>query len=272
MKTRIISAIVAIVLLTAVLCLHSTIVFNIALSLIGTLMVYEVVRAVGLKNNLLLLLPSLSVTLSVPILAKFYNGYIAYIAIAFIYIVICMSVTFKYHSETNFETIYLVMIQTVLISASMLSLAVIENECGSDSWKHLLLTFCGAWLADTGAYFVGTFLGKHKLCPEISPKKTVEGMLGGFASNALLFILLGYLFLTDGGKVPNYVLLALMGAICAFLGLMGDLCASLIKRKYGIKDYGNIMPGHGGAMDRFDSVVYVAPFMAFCLTQLAITA
>ncbi len=272
MKTRIISAIVAIVLLAAVLSLHSTIVLNIALSLIGTLMTYEVIRATGLKNNILLLLPSLLVTLSVPIIANFYNGYIAYIAIAFIYIVICMSVTFKYHTEIGFETIYLVMIETVMICAAMLSLVIIENKCGSDSWKHLLLTLCGAWLADTGAYFVGTLFGKHKLCPEISPKKTIEGMLGGFASNALLFVLFGYIFLTDGGKVPNYMLLALMGAVCAFLGMVGDLGASLIKRKYGIKDYGNIMPGHGGAMDRFDSVVYVAPFMAFCLTQLAIVA
>lgn len=272
MKTRIISAAVAIVLLAAVLCLHSTIVFNIALSLIGTLMVYEVIRAVGLKKNLLILLPSILVTLSVPILANFYSGYIAYIVIGFIYTVICLSAMFRSHNDCNFETIYLVIVQTIMISTSMLSLAIIENKCGYDSWKHLLLTFCGAWLADTGAYFVGTFFGKHKLCPDISPKKTIEGMLGGFASNALLFVLFGYLFLTDGGQIPNYVLLALMGAICAFLGLIGDLSASLIKRKYGIKDYGNIMPGHGGAMDRFDSVVYVAPFMAFCLTQLVIVA
>lgn len=272
MKTRIISAAVAIVLLAVVLWLHSTIVLNIALSLIGTLMVYEVIKAVGLKNNLLLLLPSILFAFSMPILAIFYNGYIAYIVIAFIYTVICLSVMFKSHNNSNFETIYLVIVQTLMISTSMLSLIIIEDNCGSSSWKHLLLTLCGAWLADTGAYFVGTFFGKHKLCPDISPKKTIEGMLGGFASNAILFMLFGYIFLTDGGQVPNYMLLALMGAACAFLGLIGDLSASLIKRKYGIKDYGNIMPGHGGAMDRFDSVVYVAPFMAFCLTCLPIVA
>ena len=132
---------------------------------------------------------------------------------------------------------------------------------------YLVFTFMGAWVSDSGAYFVGTFFGKHKLCPSISPKKTVEGLIGGAVTNALAFAALA-LF------ANNYLLdiklrisvFAIIGVICCILGLLGDLTASLIKRECGIKDYGNIMPGHGGAMDRFDSVVYIAPFMLFVLT------
>lgn len=271
MKTRIISAAVAIVILTAVLFLHSTLVFSVALAMIGSLMVFEVVRAVGMGKEFLVLIPSVLLAFSTPLIAKFYNGYILYLAILFLYAVICMSAMFKRHTEINIETIYLIIVETIMISASMLSLALIDKLSGKLSVLYLILTLCGAWFADTGAYFAGTFFGKHKLCPSISPKKTVEGLLGGFVANALLFVVYGLVFLRPMG-VPNYLLLAFMGIICALLGLIGDLSASLIKRKYGIKDYGNIMPGHGGAMDRFDSVVFVAPFMAICLTQLAVVA
>lgn len=132
-----------------------------------------------------------------------------------------------------------------------------------------MLTLCGAWLADSGAYFVGTFLGRHKLCPNISPKKTVEGVIGGVITNGLIFVLLGlgYTKLIATGDVSaNYILLFVLGMICALLGLLGDLSASLLKRQTGIKDYGNIMPGHGGVMDRFDSVLFVAPFMTIALS------
>lgn len=269
MKTRIISAAVAIALLVAALYLHSTLVFNVAFSMIGAMMVYEVIRAVGVNKEYLVLIPSVLAAFSAPLIARFYDGYAVYFVLLIVYVSVCMSAMFKSHADLNFETIYLVMSETVLISASMLSLILIQKLSGSLSVLYLILTFCGAWFADTGAYFAGTFFGKHKLCPTISPKKTVEGLLGGFIANALLFVLYGFIFLRPIGA-PNYLLLTFMGVMCALLGVIGDLSASIIKRKYGIKDYGNIMPGHGGAMDRFDSVVLVSPFMAICLTQLSV--
>jgi phosphatidate cytidylyltransferase len=134
------------------------------------------------------------------------------------------------------------------------------------SKKHglflVVLTLCGAWLADTGAYFSGTFFGRHKLCPNISPKKTVEGFIGGTITNGLIFILVGLLY----GKVitdlpMDYFLLFVFGMCCSVVGLLGDLSASLIKRQYSIKDYGNIMPGHGGILDRLDSFIMTVPFV-----------
>lgn len=115
------------------------------------------------------------------------------------------------------------------------------------------------------------FWGKHKLCPEISPKKTVEGLAGGIVSNALFMMLAGYLISVLGkGLVVNYALLAVLGIVNAVLGTIGDLTASLMKRECGIKDFGKIMPGHGGALDRFDSMVFVAPFMAAVLSVFSI--
>ncbi|MGN1133928.1 MAG: phosphatidate cytidylyltransferase, partial [Oscillospiraceae bacterium] len=132
----------------------------------------------------------------------------------------------------------------------------------------VVITLCGSWLADSGAYFAGTFFGKTPLCPKISPKKTVEGVIGGVVTNGVLFLIIGlvYEYLLDGAPL-HYVVMILSGMICALIGLVGDLTASVIKRQHGIKDYGNIMPGHGGVMDRFDSVLLVAPFMYFVFSQ-----
>ena len=127
---------------------------------------------------------------------------------------------------------------------------------------YLVLALCGAWIADSGAYFSGVFLGKHKLCPNISPKKTVEGFVGGLISNAVIFfgVFIVYALIR---QVPFSVFTgiktALLGVVCAGVSVLGDLTFSVIKREKGIKDYGKIMPGHGGLTDRFDSVLFVAP-------------
>ncbi len=123
-----------------------------------------------------------------------------------------------------------------------------------------LLAFFSSWVTDTFAYFTGRFFGKHKLIEPVSPKKTVEGAIGGIVF-CILF-LLGYGFIVEkaiGGAKANYLLLAVAGLVLAVVGMFGDLIASLIKRQYNIKDYGKLFPGHGGVMDRFDSVLFCAP-------------
>ncbi len=137
-------------------------------------------------------------------------------------------------------------------------------------WNHglwlLILLLVIAWVSDTGAYFVGTFLGKHKMAPTISPKKSWEGFFGGWLLSVLcavgLFILRFEVENTygDGLFYTLYLYLPIV-FILAPLSVVGDLLASAIKRKCGIKDFGNIMPGHGGVMDRFDSVLFIAPIL-----------
>lgn len=130
-----------------------------------------------------------------------------------------------------------------------------------------LLAFFGSWVTDTFAYFTGRFFGKHKLIPPVSPKKTVEGAIGGILFCVLF--MLGYgLFVEKvlGGVTANYLLLAIAGVVLAIVGMFGDLVASLIKRQFGVKDYGKLFPGHGGVMDRFDSVLLCAPCLYILCT------
>lgn len=134
------------------------------------------------------------------------------------------------------------------------------RDCGDDGLLYVFLVFVIPWLSDTGAYFTGRFFGKHKLCPVISPKKTVEGLIGGIVTSVAASALTGYLYsLLCGHAVAlNWPSLLIVSAVCAPLSVCGDLFASVIKRRYGVKDYGKFMPGHGGVMDRFDSVLPVA--------------
>lgn len=129
---------------------------------------------------------------------------------------------------------------------------------------YVWLVFLGAFLTDTCAYFVGCLIGKHKLCPTISPKKTIEGAIGGLVGGGLSFVAYGvvvnYFFAQAlGGKTLSLPLLFVLGLIVALASEIGDLVASSIKRQFGIKDFGDVFPGHGGMLDRCDSIILVAP-------------
>ena len=262
MKTRIISGAVGIAILAVLLYLHSTIVFNIALALAGTLMLYELARAEKLEKEYALIAVGSLFTASCPILVRFFDGAGLYIAVAFAYIVICQTILLLRHKHIELGRFFITEVYSLLIAAAMTSLALLAKPEGAVGILRPIYVFMGAWVADTGAYFAGTFFGKHKLCPEISPKKTVEGLIGGAVANAVVFALIPVIL--NDRDTPLYVgcsIFAVIGIFCSLLGLLGDLTASLIKRDAGIKDYGNIMPGHGGAMDRFDSIVFIAPFL-----------
>lgn len=272
MKTRIISGAVAIVLLIGLLVLHSTFVFNAAFSMIGCLMVYELFKAYKQEKRYLLLIISFVFTVIMgmyPLFNKYLMLFGAYTLVMFVYIVLSAAILLKEHGSTDIGTHFAICGYTCIIAFSIFSISMIEYSNRDFGLENLILTFCGAWLADTGAYFAGTLFGKHKLCPEISPKKTVEGLIGGIISNALFMMMAGYIIALIRSDVSvNYGILAVAGVICAVLGLIGDLLASLVKRSCGIKDFGKIMPGHGGALDRFDSLVFVAPFMYMLLDSV----
>lgn len=140
---------------------------------------------------------------------------------------------------------------------------------------YVWLVFIGAFLTDTSAYFVGSYFGKHKLCPHISPKKTVEGAIGGMIGGGLSFVIYGITVNTFfsgyiDGKGFSLVLLFLMGIIVSVVSQIGDLTASAIKRQFNIKDFGNIFPGHGGMLDRCDSIILVAPIVFLFLYNINI--
>lgn len=126
----------------------------------------------------------------------------------------------------------------------------------------LLLPLIFSFASDSGAFFAGLAFGKHKLAPKVSPKKTVEGAIGGLFANALGGIVFALVMNHWFDQNIDYLMIALLGVICSAVAQLGDLSFSLIKREFGIKDYGNLFLAHGGVLDRFDSVIFVAPVLS----------
>lgn len=131
----------------------------------------------------------------------------------------------------------------------------------------ILIPFVVACVNDAGAYFVGKAFGKHKLAPVVSPNKTIEGVLGGLAASVISMIIYGVILYFLEFRV-NFLYAVLYALVGGAAGVFGDLCFSIIKRQTGIKDYGHLIPGHGGILDRFDSMMTVAPLMEVLLTLL----
>ena len=135
-----------------------------------------------------------------------------------------------------------------------------------DNGMYLVwLIFISSWLSDTAAYYSGKFFGKHKLCPKVSPKKTVEGSIGGLLGATIFCGIFGVIVNKYIYIMPLYHYL-IIGALCGVFGQFGDLVASSIKRYVGIKDYSNLIPGHGGILDRFDSIIFSATVIFYYLT------
>lgn len=134
----------------------------------------------------------------------------------------------------------------------------------NSSYPQLVwLVFITAWATDTCAYFTGSFIGKRKLCPQISPKKTIEGSIGGIIGSVIISLIFAYFI------VPHIFIHCIwIGFIGSIMGQVGDLTASIFKRYTGIKDYGKIMPGHGGILDRFDSILFTAPTVYYYMIFL----
>lgn len=139
----------------------------------------------------------------------------------------------------------------------------------SDGKYLVWLIFISSWGCDTCAYCVGMLIGRHKLAPVLSPKKSIEGAIGGVAGAALLGYIYAEVFGINMLEVANpQVACAAACAIAAVISQLGDLAASAIKRNHGVKDYGHLIPGHGGVLDRFDSMIFTAPAIFFAVTFL----
>lgn len=139
----------------------------------------------------------------------------------------------------------------VYITIALSSIIFIRNN----NFEYIWYIFIFAWATDTFAYFVGLTFGKHKLIPSVSPKKTVEGAIGGILGSVIISS--SYAYFTHPDNLFIVIFASILGSI---VSQMGDLFASSFKRKIGIKDYGNLIPGHGGMLDRIDSIIFTAPF------------
>lgn len=273
MKTRVITAIIALALFVGILLLPP-IVFTIALAGVILVMLYEcytatkadtAMKVVGFISAVLMILSMYS---TVELLVPTSKGGISGLGFIFVFIVaifivlLYMTLAMIKHGKRNYKSILASGFLTLYITVSMWCIwftkEIFEIE-------FMLLIFICAWSTDTFAYFSGRLFGKHKLIPHVSPNKTVEGAIGGVIGAIVCCLI--YLFILC--KLPTtdfivniwhwisyFIAVGLVGGICS---QVGDLIASSIKRDEDIKDFGWIFPGHGGFMDRFDSVMFIAP-------------
>ncbi|HEX3026386.1 MAG TPA: phosphatidate cytidylyltransferase [Clostridia bacterium] len=270
MKQRLISAAVGLSIGVVILFFYDTIVLNFALAVIVLLALNEVFAATHYRDNRGLSVICFAFCLMVPFF-HISQLKIAVQIFCFAFILALFILLLYRHKTMKLEQIGTAFLLTLLISFSFSTIVFIRDIYLAPSVKliglfYILLVFIGAWMTDAGAYFIGRFFGRNKLAPNISPKKTVEGALGGIAVTVLAFFALSLIFqwVFSGLHcilLVNYVGLAVMSVLSAFFAILGDLSASMIKREYRIKDFGNIMPGHGGVLDRFDSIMFVAPFI-----------
>ena len=148
--------------------------------------------------------------------------------------------------------------------------ALVELRCMEYGKYLVLFAVLLAFVTDAGAYFAGVFLGKHRGVTQVSPNKSVEGYIGGFATGVLFALLYGFVLGQSNGWRVNLLPLALCGLFGALATEVGDLAFSFIKRQYGVKDYGHLLPGHGGMLDRFDSMMFCGPVVLFIVQCLPV--
>lgn len=286
MKTRIISGLVGIVILFAVLLCPWTWVFTLAASLLAAMAVWELLHNTGLVKNLVTVIGSMAfsvVSVWIGRLAQVHATAVLttvppttsapadllypllgiWLAVYGVFALIVFAVYKQSFVWKGFGL-------TVYATLGFTALTMLR-EMPRGGLPFALLPMVIAWMSDTGAYFVGTFFGKHKMAPVISPKKSWEGFFGGWVISIGLTAVFGVIC---NAFIPGIAswrfevgLFAILAAVLAPLSVVGDLLASVIKRRCDIKDYGCIMPGHGGVMDRFDSVIFIAP-MAYIVLML----
>ena len=265
MKTRTITA-AYITLVTVPLIIFSKyIIYAIALAALSIMAAFEILRVLKLERIWHISVPAYILASLLPFACYFVTDDMTYLylltiaGLLFAYLIYLMGVAVFSKGRISVSTIGVIFLLVTYVVMSFSSLSMIRYMDKETGLYRLVLVFIAAWITDTMAYLVGSLIGKHKLIPEISPKKTVEGSVGGVVGALLGFLLFGLILdLSVEGLYVNYIALAIFALILSVVSQIGDLIASLIKREHGVKDYSNLLPGHGGIMDRFDSILAVS--------------
>lgn len=274
MKTRVLSAVVLLPLLLVIVLVLPAWATAGLFAAASAVAAYELLYRTGLVKNWRLVIYAMVMAALVAFWSLRQDMNLAAIGLL-AYLCLLLGEMLLAHTKLRFEKVCLCMVAGVLLPYLLCALVRIramyagvdpaQNSLGK---YYILIAFIIAFSADSGAYFVGRALGKHKLAPVISPNKTVEGALGGVASAVALMLLYGLILDKSFGFDVIYWYGIIYGVLGALISMLGDLSFSVIKRQVGIKDYGNLIPGHGGVLDRFDSITLVAPLVELLLRML----
>lgn len=277
MKQRILSAAVGLLILSVVLLGFNTLLLNVVVSLLSILALYELFHAAGYLRHRWLAAAAWVYAGLFPFFREFF-GFDFLPLVSLLYLVALIVILLRFHRSIRFQDLLTVGALGILIPTSFTNVVLLRNNLGWTGGVFCTMILLGsAWYADTCAYFTGRAFGKRKLAPVISPHKTVEGLVGGiFGSvvcNLLMAFLLSVTFNALGFRISvRYAAVGCATFLGAVVSVLGDLAASTVKRQCGVKDFGNIMPGHGGVMDRFDSVLIVSPvvYLFSCFVPLVV--
>lgn len=254
--TRLISGIVLVALMLAAIIPGGTVLFvaNMLISLVG---VYELYKVVGLERTLPGITGYVATLCYYALLFTGKTQYVTILIVVFLIVLLAQYVFMfpEYQTEQISNAIMCMLYAGVLLSYIYLV------RIGENGAYTVWLIFLCSWGSDTCAYAAGVAFGKHKMAPVLSPKKSVEGAVGGVVGAAVLGAVYAAVFIDKLQMNHPVMAFAIICGVGALISMVGDLAASAIKRNHKIKDYGNLIPGHGGIMDRFDSVIYVAPIV-----------
>ena len=236
------------------------------LSVMVALAAEELLKTTGLVDNVHLLGGAVVTAINVVWWCFYGMIYPWALGVLLVFVVLCFAQMLRSHGRLPFQQVAMTMVAGLLIPfllSALVRIRIMENGV-----FFIAAPFVMAFMPDTGAYLFGCAFGKHKLCPTISPKKTVEGLFGGILGGIVGMIIYSLVLKHFFSFQVNFLAAVLYGTLGAGFATFGDLMFSVVKRQTGIKDYGKLLPGHGGILDRFDSVTLVAPLAELLLLIL----
>ena len=249
-----------------------TYIFPVGLIILALSSVWEMLHCVGLDKNWFLSVPLYVAAIAMPVLARVMGeldadfAKLALIAALVIAVYLLAVIVFQF-GKVDMGKVALTFLVCFYVIGSFSSFVILRDVPVAGRFLFLIpLIF--SWVTDTFAYFCGRLFGKHKLIPAVSPKKTVEGAIGGAVFCALTGFIYGLLVNAIFGVAPNYPVLIVSGLLISVVSQIGDLAMSAVKREHNLKDFGKILPGHGGFLDRFDSSIAVAVLVLAINTYL----
>ncbi len=267
MKTRIITAAVAIPLLLLVLLVADKIIAAVVWGLMMAIAAYELLFCTGLIREPRLVVYSCVMAFVVTMWSYFGSVHAFALLGVMVFLILLYSEMMASHVNITFDKLAMCVMGGLVVPFLLSSIIrILAMKVGR---YVILVPFVVAFGSDSGAYFSGMMFGRHKLAPVISQHKTIEGAVGGVIMSVLCMVIYAVVLQFSDFRV-SYVNAIVYGLLGSAAGVFGDLCFSVVKRQTGIKDYGSIIPGHGGILDRFDSMMLVGPLMEALLLLMPI--
>ena len=268
MKTRVIAAVALLPILLLIVLAAPKIFTAILFGAMASIGAYELLSGTGIVKHPRLCIYSAVSAFWCVLWCGLDIGYAWLLLGILIFWVVLFAEMMASEMKLPFEKLAACLAAGVVVPLLLASLVRIHG--GEKGRFFILIPFVLAFLSDTGAYFVGLKFGKHKLAPVISPKKTIEGVVGGVLGAIVGMIIYCAVLQLCFNMQVNYLYAVVYGIFGSAAGVFGDLCFSVIKRQTGIKDYGNLIPGHGGILDRFDSTMVIGPLAEILLILLPV--